>query len=288
MHLILRRVVLGLAAIILPLSWAPTVAAQSSSFAGKTLTIGIHNRAPWGYRDKDGQVLGYHVDLARAALGGLGVKQVEFVVADFGALIPGLIAQRFDLVASGVAITPARCKQVLFGEPDLSGGDGLLVLKGNPHKLHSYQDIARNAAVRLGGGRGSENARNALLAGVPEDRLLLFPNAEAVISAMLAGRVDAATIGSATAATMMASGSIKGVERAVPFTGHVKADGTPHKLVTGVAFRRTDTALRDAYNVELAKLKASGTVAALMAKYGFTEDEAPPALSTAAICAGEN
>ena len=113
-------------------------------WAGKTLVVGIHNRTPWGYRDKQNDVVGYHPDIVRAVLAPLGVTKFEFVVADFGALIPGLLANRFDIIASGVAITPARCQQVLFSEPDLSVGDGLLVLKGNPLKLHSYEDIAKN------------------------------------------------------------------------------------------------------------------------------------------------
>lgn len=264
---------------------APSVAQPALDLANRTIIVGFTNRPPFGYRDKTGAVVGYDADLVRAALAPLGVKKVEFAVADFGALIPGLLANRFDIVASGVAITSERCQQVLFSEPDVSAGDGLLVLKGNPLNLHSYEDIGKNPAVRLAAGRGSQNAKNALAAGVPEDRLLLFPNPEAVVSAMLAGRVDAATLGALSLGGLLGDPNLKGVERAMPFKGYIKPDGQEYKMATAVAFAPRDHALRDAYNVQLAKLKADGTMNEIMAKYGFTESEMPPKTSTAELCA---
>ncbi|GAU85766.1 ectoine/hydroxyectoine ABC transporter substrate-binding protein EhuB [Bosea sp. BIWAKO-01] len=285
-----RRLALGVAALGLAALSGWTAQAQQpdlKSLSGKTITIGIHNRSPWGYRDKDGNVVGYHPDLVRAALAPLGVKAIEFTVADFGALIPGLLASRFDIIASGVAITPARCQQVLFSEPDLSAGDGLLVLKGNPLKLHSYEDIVKNPNVKLGGGRGTENAKNALAAGVPEDRLLLFPNNEAVVSAMLAGRVDAATLSAPSVAGLMEAGGMNAIERALPFKGYVKPGGQEYMMATAVVFAPKDKELQALYNARLATLKTDGTMKTIMAKYGFTDAEMPPEASTADLCAAK-
>jgi polar amino acid transport system substrate-binding protein len=282
-----RRTILGFATLGLAAFTSVPSVAQQPDLTGRTITIGIHNRAPWGYRDKSGNVVGYHPDVVRAALAPLGVKNIEFTVADFGALIPGLLANRFDIVASGVAITPARCQQVLFSEPDLSAGDGLLVLKGNPQKIHSYEDIAKNANLKLGGGRGTENAKNALAAGVPEDRLLLFPNNEAVVSAILSGRVDAATLSAPSVAGLMEGGGPEGIERASPFKGYVGADGKENMMSTAVVFAPKDQALRDAYNAQLAKLKSDGSLKTLLTKYNFTEAEMPPGSTTAELCAAK-
>lgn len=264
----------------------PRARAESLPLQGRTLTIGIHNRAPWGYRDTDGNVIGLHPDIARAALAPLGVAGFDFTVADFGALIPGLLAQRFDLVASGVAITPARCQQVIFSEPDVAVGDGLLVMKGNPLNLHSYADIVRNPEARLGGGRGTENVKNALAAGVPEGQVLYFPNAEAVVSAMLAGRVDAATLTGPSAAGIVAGKHIEGIERALPFQGLVKPNGKLALQYTAMVFRQDDAALRDAYNGRLAAIKQDGTLKQILGRYGFTDDDIASSISTADICAG--
>lgn len=261
-------------------------AQAQSEWAGKKLVVGIHNRTPWAYRDKDNKVVGIHPDVIRAVFAPLGVKEFEFVVSDFGAMIPGLLAGRFDIIASGVAITPPRCEQVLFSEPDVAVGDSLLVKKGNPFNLHSYEDIAKNPKIRLAGGRGSENTKNAIAAGVPESQISLFPNNEAAVSAILADRADVTTLSVPSAIGVIDEQKVEGIERAVPFKGLIKPNGQPAKLYTGTVFPKGSAKLRDAYNAELAKLRASGGLKPIMEKYNFTADEDAGSITTAQICAG--
>ncbi|WP_336066450.1 ectoine/hydroxyectoine ABC transporter substrate-binding protein EhuB [Nitratireductor rhodophyticola] len=290
MNKMLRRSVLrtGLATMIA----LTGLAAPSSTMADEaiserlssgTVTIGIHNRAPWGFRNADGEAVGYHPDLVRTAFEKLGVSNIEFVISEFGALIPGLNANRFDMIASGIAITPARCKEVIFSEPDLSVGDGLLVKEGNPRNIHSYADFASNPDLRLAGGRGTLNSKNAMDAGVPKDQMLLLQDTNALVSALLAGRADAATLSAPSVVSFLQDPNVKGLERATPFTGKV-VDGRPAALYTAIAFRKADTALRDAYNAELKKLMDDGTVDEIMKRYGFTDAEKAPNLQTQAIC----
>lgn len=265
-------------------AWADT---KDDILESKTVTIGIHNRQPWGFRAEDGSAAGFHPDLIRAAFERLGVKQVDFVITEFGALIPGLNAGRFDMVASGIAITPERCKVVVFSEPDLAVGDSLIVKKGNPLKLHSYADIVANAKVRLAGGRGTLNTRNAIDAGVPTSQITYLGDAQAMLSALLADRVDAATLSAPSVVGLLQDPKLQGVERAQPFTGLVR-NGVPAMMYTAIAFRSDDTALRDAYDEQLRALKADGTVDKLRAKYGFTDDDkVNPAVTTQKVCAGE-
>lgn len=252
------------------------------------ITIGIHNRAPWGFRTEAGEVAGFHPDMIKAVLGPAGVDKVEFVVMDLGALIPSLLARRIDVVASGLAITPPRCEQVIFSDPDLAIGDGVLVKDGNPLNVHSYDDIAANPEIRLGGSRGSSNTENALKAGVPESQLQQFQGIEAVMAALLGGRIDAATFSSATAISVLKDPNIKGIERAMPFKGLV-VDGREAANYAAIAFRPEDAALRDLYNESLRERKADGTVAEIMAKYDFTPAEAvPDGLSASDICPANN
>src|SRR3546814_12789391 len=74
----------------------------------------------------------------------LGIKKIEWITTNFGSLIPGLRAKRFDMVAAEMAILPQRCKEVLFSDPNSSYGEGLLVAKGNPDNVHTYQDFAKS------------------------------------------------------------------------------------------------------------------------------------------------
>jgi polar amino acid transport system substrate-binding protein len=248
------------------------------------IVIGIHNRSPWGFRDdKSGEATGWHPDLLKAAFAGLGVKELDIRVTEFGALIPGLLAGRFDAVASGLAITPERCRQVAFGMPDLKVPDAAIVLAGNPKKIHGYQDIAGNTDIIMGAGRGSVVARNAIAAGVPADRMLLFPDIESNVSALRAGRIDVAVISSPTVIGLLSGGSAKGLERASPF---VVADEQAN--YAAVAFRKEDGDLAALYDERLAALKKDGTLAAIMARYGFGEPEAVPDEMTAeALCGAD-
>ncbi|RWA51876.1 ectoine/hydroxyectoine ABC transporter substrate-binding protein EhuB [Cupriavidus sp. UYMSc13B] len=244
------------------------------------ITIGIHNQAPWGFKTEAGEVTGFHPDMIRAVLGPLGVKKVEFVIVEWSAIVPSLLAKRVDVVASGLAISPVRCKQVAFSEPDVAVVDALLVKKGNPHNIHSYADIVANPNIRVAGSRNSASVENAQKAGVPKTQFQLFPGVEAGVSALLGGRVDAASFSSATIITVLNDTKITGLERATPFTG-LNESGHEAANYAAIAFRPEDAALRDLYNESLRKRKADGTVAKIMAKYGFSSVESVPDRVTA-------
>lgn len=271
-------------AVIAPLS-ADARSTKERILAQKSVTIGIHNRIPWGYRDPSGNVASLQPAIIRAALAPLGVTDIKFVIGEFSTMIPGLLAQRFDMTAAGVAITPARCASVIFSETDLTSGDGLLVAAGNPLKIHSFEDIKRNSAIRLGGGRGSENAKHAVQAGVPAPQMHLFQDVESTISALVAKRVDAVIMSAATIVATLQDPNIKGVERAVPFKGLIDSEGNEVALYTAIAFRPTDTDLRDLYNEQLKKLKESGQLEKIILETGFTKDNLPPNKTAAQLCA---
>jgi polar amino acid transport system substrate-binding protein len=263
------------------------VHAQSTKdriLAQKSVTIGIHNRIPWGYRDASGNVAGLQPAIIRAALAPLGVTEVKFVIGEFNTMIPGLLAQRFDMTAAGVAITPPRCASVIFSEPDLTSGDGLMVAAANPLKIHSFEDIKRNPQIRLGGGRGSANAQHAVSAGVPAAQMHLFQDVESTIAALVAKRVDAVIMSAATIVATMSDPNIKGVERAVPFRGLSDAEGNEVALYTAIAFRPADADLRDLYNEQLQKLKDSGELEKIILQTGFSKDNLPPNKTAKELC----
>jgi polar amino acid transport system substrate-binding protein len=245
------------------------------------IVVGIHNRSPWGFRDeKTGEPTGWHPDILKAAFADLGVRNLQFQVTEFGALIPGLLAGRFDAVASGLSITPGRCKQVAFGAPDLQAPDAAIVLAGNPKKIHGYGDIAARDDIVMGAGRGSVVTTNAAAAGVPNSRMLLFPDIESNLSALRAGRIDTALMASPTVIGLLAGRGADGLERVAPFDV-----GKAHTNFAAIAFRKEDVDLRTTYDEQLAKLKATDAFASIMKKYGFGDPEAvPPGIATTDLC----
>ncbi|MGI4849077.1 MAG: ectoine/hydroxyectoine ABC transporter substrate-binding protein EhuB [Janthinobacterium lividum] len=267
---------------------AYAVTTKERVLAEHKISIGIHNGAPWAYHTPDGKVVGFNADVVRAVFTPLGVTQFDFITADFPSLIPGLMSERFDMVSSGLVITPARCKLVAFSEPDISSVDGLLVKKGNPMNVHSYADIAKNPQFRLGGTRGSQQAKNATDGGVAADQLQSFQDTESTFSALMSGRVDGIVYTSGTANHKLSTATgATAIERAKPFSGRLTAAGAPSPDALGAAFRLADADLRDVFNKRIAEMKADGSLLKIMEKNGFPLDEAAPKTTTAAICAGK-
>ncbi|AWX93649.1 hypothetical protein DPM13_12725 [Paracoccus mutanolyticus] len=78
---------------------------------------GAWQSSPWGFIDAEGEVKGQSTDVHAwhlSATAQLGITEIETVVTEFGALIPGLESHRFDVVAAGLFINPERCKIVAF------------------------------------------------------------------------------------------------------------------------------------------------------------------------------
>src|SRR5260370_21511773 len=111
--------------------------------------IGYANESPFAYTTPDGTVTGESPEIAKKVFAKLGVKKVDAVLTEWGSLIPGLRAGRFDVIAAGMYVTPERCKQVAFANPQYQIQDTLLTLKGNPKHLQSYADVGKNPDAKL-------------------------------------------------------------------------------------------------------------------------------------------
>jgi polar amino acid transport system substrate-binding protein len=115
------------------------------------------NEVPYSYMQPDGTSAGIGPDVANAVLKSMGIEEVNWTVTPFGTLIPGLKARRFDFAAAEQNISPERCKQVAFTEPNSSYGEGLLVKKGNPKGLTTYADIAKDPSLTVAVVSGANN-----------------------------------------------------------------------------------------------------------------------------------
>src|SRR5699024_10991964 len=100
------------------------------------------NEKPYGYENDKGEITGASVDTDKAVFAEFRIDVVEIHLADYDHLVLGLGVVKFDAITSGMAITPDRCENAVFGEPVMNYGEGLIVQKGIPETLQSYTDIA--------------------------------------------------------------------------------------------------------------------------------------------------
>ncbi|MFH8972838.1 ectoine/hydroxyectoine ABC transporter substrate-binding protein EhuB [Streptomyces sp. NPDC017890] len=242
--------------------------------------LGIAGEIPFGYIDKDGELTGEAPELAKVIFKRLGVDRVQPVPTEFGSLIPGLASQQFDVVAAGMYINPDRCQQVIFSDPDYQMLDAYIVRKGNPLGLRNYEDVVRKKA-KFATGTGYAEIAYAVEHGYKEDDILIVPDQVAGLNAVESGRVD---VFAGTALTVREVVKKSGkAEATEPFAPIV--DGEPHVDGGGFAFRPDETNLRDAFNVELHKLKKSGELLRILKPFGFTENEMTD-LTAKELCGG--
>lgn len=248
------------------------------------LRVAVANEIPYGYTDLDGQAKGVGPDVAKHIAEQLGIKEIKWVTTNFGSLIPGLQADRFDMVAAEMAILPQRCTQALFSEPNSSYGEGLLVAKDNPDDIHSFEDFAKNdKKVAIMAGADQLEILQAL--GVPAERMVTIANNADAISTVSTGRAAAYAATSLTVSEL-ASKSDR-VEPAAKFTDPI-IDGEPVRSWGGFVFSQQSGDLRDAVNTELAKFKKTPEWREIMTQYGFSDADADGSntKTTEQLCAG--
>lgn len=247
------------------------------------LRIGYANEAPYAYYDTAARrVTGEAPEIARTVLGELGIGEIEGVLAEFGALIPGLKARRFDIIAAGMYVLPERCREIAFSNPTYRVREAFIVAPGNPKALHSYADVVLRADARLGVVAGAVQRSYARRNGVPDERVIVFPDAVSAMEGVVAGRADAYAATSLTINDLLARGSGK-VERAVPFADP-QINGTVVQGYGAFGFRQTDTDLVEAFNSGLARLIGTPRHLELVRPFGFTENEFPGEITAAALC----
>lgn len=238
--------------------------------------IAIANEPPFTAVAADGTVSGAAPDVAREVFKRLGVPEVVASISEYGAMIPGLQARRHDAITAGLFMKPERCTAVAYSEPVLCDAEAFLLPKGNPKGFKSYADIAADPQARIGAPGGGTEEKLALEAGVPRDRVIVVPDGQSGVKMLQDGRIDVYSLPVLSISDLMTKAADPNLEMVAPVVGApVYCDGA--------AFRKEDTALRDAFDAELAKMKESGEFAAIIEPYGFS---AAAAISTsrAALC----
>ncbi len=231
------------------------------------ITIGIANERPYGY-EEGGEATGEAPELAREVLSRMGIDEVDFQVVEFGALINGLNARRFDMIAAGMFINPERAAQVAFADPDYCATTAFAVPEGNPDGLTDFQSVI-DSGVELGVLAGAVEADYARGAGVPDDQISSFQETPDLFDALTAGRVRAATLTAITVREQVAD--LDGYEATEGFVPIV--DGEEQLGCGAFAFHRDDADFRDEFNEILNEMKADDEILPIIEEFGFTEAE---------------
>lgn len=249
-----------------------------------TIRVGYANEAPYAYYDPEqDRLTGEAPEIARHVFEEMGIEKIEGVLTEFGALIPGLKAKRFDVIAAGMYITPERCKEVAFSNPTYGIGEGFIVKKNNPKNLHSYETVANHDTAKLGVVAGTIEISYAKALGIPEARLMIFPDALGALAGVQTDRIDAFAATSLTIQTLLNKANDESIERAEPFQDPVINE----KQIIGYgafALRKEDQELIQALNKGLAEFLGTQTHQEMVQPFGFTKNELPGNVTAEELC----
>ncbi|RXA84338.1 transporter substrate-binding domain-containing protein, partial [Enterococcus faecalis] len=117
----------------------PQPSSWKSIQAKHHVVIGLDDSfVPMGFRQKNGKLAGYDIDLARAVFKQYGIK-VDFQTIDWSMNVTELRNQTVDLIWNGLTITDERQRAMTLSEPYLVNQQ-VLVVKKSQH-IHSPQDM---------------------------------------------------------------------------------------------------------------------------------------------------
>ena len=210
------------------------------------LMVGMSTFVPWAMNDKEGNLVGFEIDVAKELAKDMGVK-VEFVPTKWSGIIPALLTGKFDVIIGGMGITDERAKKVDFSEPyDYSGMSIVASRLKAPglKKLSDFDNSKISIAVRLGTTAAESAKKN-----FPNAQLKQFDDEAQAVQELLTDRVHAVV----SSSPLPEYQAIKYSDRF-----YLPLDDTFTKEPIGFALRKGDDSLKEYCNEWIKEKHTSG------------------------------
>ncbi len=151
------------------------------------IRIGLSLFVPWSMRDRNGDLIGFELDVGRQLAEDMGVE-VEFVPTAWDGIIPALVSGNFDVIISGMSVTAQRNLTVNFTDPYAYSG---LAIMANRELAGGFSlDDFNSPDVVFAARRGATPAV-VIQETFPEAQLLLFDEDGASSQEVLNGQAHA-------------------------------------------------------------------------------------------------
>ena len=112
------------------------------------LRIGVSIFTPWVFKDKNGELIGFEIDVAKKLSKDMGVTP-KLISYDWEKLIPALKEGQIDIIIAGMAITPQRALKVNFSLPYATSGISLATNIERTKDIKSVEELNRQA-IKIG------------------------------------------------------------------------------------------------------------------------------------------
>ncbi len=221
---------------------APTISDNSEKKTGLieeisrrgALRVGMSTFVPWAMNDKDGELIGFEIDVARELASDLGVD-IEFIPTKWSGIIPSLLTGKFDIIIGGMGIVPERGLKVNFTIPYDYSGMAIVANRKTAEGFNSLDDFNKPDVIITA--RIGTTAADAAKKFMPEAELKLFDDEAQALQELKIGRAH----GMVASAPLPAFQALEN-----PDTLFLPVEGTFTREPIGFAVRKGE---HDALNV---------------------------------------
>ena len=242
-----------------------------------TIGNGVMGTKPWVYQEADGSYAGMEYEMLQYILPKLGVSKFEYVSTEWDSLIPGLKANRWDIIFSGMTVTEERRQGagIEFTRPYYFESDRIAVKEDSPYQ--KPEDLKGKILATTVGTVEEMQAKSLVSKGMGGE-VKSFDDFAAPFLALQNGQVDAVIVDNTT----------YGEQKKV--TPNIRVIGEPMSLSAnpewqdkqnnagykfggdGIGVRKEDTALLAALNKALDDMDAEGVRQKILEKYGLWDE----------------
>jgi lysine-arginine-ornithine-binding protein len=236
------------------------LAASSATAEMRKVKIGTEGAyPPFNSIDPSGKLVGFDIDIANALCAAANFE-CEFVVQNWDGLIPALQAKKFDAIIASMSITPKRMEVVDFTDKYYNTPVKFMAAKG----AGITEFTADGLAGKKIGVQGSTTQEDFARAKFPNADVATYQTQDEANADLESGRLDLVL-----------------ADRVILQEGFLKTDaGACCELVgpdysdakilgpgQGIAIRKGEKDLVDAFNAAIAKIREDGTYKKINDKY---------------------
>lgn len=141
---------------------------------------------PFDYRNREGQLEGFDVDVAKGVAAKLGVKP-QFITTEWSGILAGLQAGKFDVIVNQVAVTPERKKVLDFSQPYTYSAPQLIQRADDKREITSLNEFKGDKAVGVTLGTNYDHMARA----IPGANVKTYPGPAEKLRDLINKRIDA-------------------------------------------------------------------------------------------------
>ncbi len=228
------------------------------------ITLGFSQNPPEAMLDeKTKTASGIDWDINKGVLDWLGVKTIKTEWMPWESQVPALNSKRTDVIAGNIHVNPERVKVITFTGPAYWYGPVVLVAKGNPKGVKTYDDLKGKKVGSIAGSAADFYLRKV---GV---ETTAFKTEIEELQSLNQGRLDAVLEDDLVFIEFLKTNPQSNIEP-------LWTIATPQDIINGggygmarFALRKEDCSLRVAYTTALSEMRANGMVSAILKKYGL-------------------